>query len=463
MPKLPLTMQTSSWCWWTTVRLSRSSEPAWQKRLSSIQGECGGRSSCSLAEMRILLVSHYFEPENSAPQRRWSAHIREWTSNGHEVTVFAPPPHYPAGRVRAEDRHLRPGTVTTSDCGARVFRTHYLPHGSDIVSRSLDHIVAACSTYLLARRAVRRGAVCPDMVIGTAPAVPSLLCASLLARSCRVPFVAEMRDAWPDLVTHLPGFQEERGLIGRTKSAIHRRVTKWQRGAALVVTTTTAFADVLQSRGISRVAVVRNGTNPARYEALRDRHESNAGLRVLYIGNMGRSQGLETVLRAVAELKAGGVPVTARFVGFGVDVERLKRLNRDLGYPVEIHGGVAADEVAGHYEWADSIIVSLRNWKPFEWTVPSKLFDALASGRHVTGLIAGEAADLLLDASAGDVVAPGDQDGLVGLWKGLVRNPERLSVGNSGKNWVRLHASNVTLAARYLALLQEARSDYSAG
>src|SRR5690625_7831416 len=86
----------------------------------------------------------------------------------------------------------------------------------------------------------------------------------------QIPLVVEMRDAWPDLVTHVgpagaipaevahaphPGLlrRASRWAVVLAKGQVHQNVTGWQRGAQAVVTTTDRFADVLVERGIDRV------------------------------------------------------------------------------------------------------------------------------------------------------------------------------------------------------------------
>jgi glycosyltransferase involved in cell wall biosynthesis len=122
---------------------------------------------------------------------------------------------------------------------------------------------------------------------------------------------------------------------------------------------------------------------------------------------------------------------------------------------VEFVGPVPRAEVLDHYAWADTLLVSLRGWGPFEWTVPSKLYEALASGRHITGVVAGEAADLMHCARAGHVVPPESPGELADLWAGLARSREGLRVDGSGRAWALRHANYDELAARYLTLLDE--------
>lgn len=403
--------------------------------------------------MHILLLSHYFQPENVAPQRRWDELASRFIAAGHRVTVVCPPPHYPGGRVLPEHRRaFRPGSRSTTDYGARVIRSRYLPHRADITSRTADHIVAAIDSCLRARRSLRTDR--PHVIIATAPGIPSLIAGRFLARRFGVPLISEMRDAWPDLVTYT-GVLAGRGPIAWLKRRVHGTMTRWQRDAARVVVTTSRFARVLEQRGVPAPVVIRNGSVLARFASIPTRQSSDE-LRVLYMGNMGRSQGLDIAVRAAANLIAQGVPVRVRFVGHGADRPALRRLNAQLGSPVEILDEVPPEAVFEHYAWADSLLVSLRRWEPFEWTVPSKLYESLATGKHVTGVLAGEAADVLRDSGGGDVVAPGDGEALESLWGQLCLDRSRLRVGASGRAWIQQHASYDRLAADYLAVLDEA-------
>ncbi|WP_072312879.1 glycosyltransferase family 4 protein [Agrococcus sp. Marseille-P2731] len=407
--------------------------------------------------MKILLLTHYYAPENSAPQRRWSALIERFTSAGHEVDVICPPPHYPSGRLDPQMREAHgPGSVERDEAGARVFRVSFLRHDGRMHTRTLDHVWVAAATARRARRLIDSGAIAPDVIVATAPALPSLVAGRALARRYSIPLVAEMRDAWPDLVSHVAGFTPKRGLVQALKRVVHEQITGLQRDAARVVTTTESFAAVLLERGVTEVAVIRNGTSVARYRGVPERSTGHPELRALYMGTIGRSQGLEVVVRAAARLRDAGVPLQVRLVGHGVALPRLRELNRALGNPVEILGGVPGSEVVEHYAWADTCIVSLRDWAPFAWTVPSKLYELMASGRHMTAIVAGESAQLVREAGSGDIVLPGDVQSLVELWRRLQADGSRLDVGDRGRAWAARNADYDAIANRYLAVLQSA-------
>ncbi|GAA1723096.1 glycosyltransferase family 4 protein [Brachybacterium phenoliresistens] len=429
--------------------------------------------------MRILLVTHYYAPEYGAPQRRWSALVRRFVRAGHQVTVVAPVPHYPEGRpTRAHGREHRPGTVERGTWGEQILRTGYLPHRADILTRTADHMVAALDALRRASARFRRPGTRPDVIIATAPAIPSLLVGRVLAARWKVPLIAEMRDAWPDLVTHIgpvvagedveprratPARRVASVLAGFAKQQVHHVVSDWQEGADRVVTTTALFADVLRARGIEKVDVVRNGTDLSRLgPAVRRPRSDHEELRVLYLGNMGRSQGLEMVVIAAARLAREGVPIQVRMIGHGVASADLAELAQRLDAPVTVGTRIPHREVGEQYDWADTVLVSLRDWEPFAWTIPSKLYELLATGRHVSAVVAGESADVVRAAGAGDVIRPGDLDGLAELWRRLAADRSGLSTGGAGRDWVALHADDDLLAEVYLEILAETVGDRAA-
>ncbi|GAA3218562.1 glycosyltransferase family 4 protein [Oerskovia jenensis] len=411
------------------------------------------------ARHRLLLVTHHYAPETGAPQRRWGSLVARLVGSGVDVSVLAPPPHYPGGTLAPGHEDLRPGTVSTGAHGERIVRVRYREHGPSLVSRTADHLVAALSSVALGWRHLRGRDVRPTIVVGTVPGIPSMFAAWLLARMFRASLVVEMRDAWPDLIRPsgiLTGsLADRRTWRALATTFAHRVITRLQSRADLVVTTTETFADVVRARGARDVAVVRNGTAFTSIEPTVDR--ASPGLaprpfRAVYAGTLGRSQGLDVVVRAAALVAARGLAIEVRLVGAGSEAGRLDQLARSLGAPVTVAPSVPHEEIVALYAWSDTLVVSLRDWEPFQWTVPSKLYEVMASGRHVTACIAGEAAELVLALEAGDVVPPGDVDALADLWARFAAGGTPVA-GRAAGTWVAAHANDDVLAGSYLALL----------
>ncbi|PRZ08086.1 glycosyltransferase involved in cell wall biosynthesis [Isoptericola sp. CG 20/1183] len=433
----------------------------------------------SAARRRLLLVTHHYYPERGAPQRRWDALTPRLIDAGVDVSVLAPPPHYPAGRLFEDRAEYQPGRLSRGRHGERIVRTTFREHSSRLRSRSLDQAVVAWSSICLGLRIFRHPSLRPDVVVGTVPGIPSMFAAWVLARATRAKFVVEMRDAWPDLIEPAGLFRAGRTtkarVLGLARTFVHRAVSRLQARADSVVTTTETFAEVLQGRGVDDVAVVRNGTSYTPDAAdlassglavptspadptgpapdggphlLRDRP-----LRVAYAGTVGRAQDLGTVVRAAAEMRRRGRAVDVRIVGPGAEVESLQRLAAELGAPVTFGGPVPAEEVHALYRWADTVLVSLRDWQPLEWTVPSKLYEVMASGRLVTACVAGEAAEIVASTGAGTVVLPGDAAMLADVWSGWVRDGALPEVSPAAAAWVAANADDDELGRRYVQLV----------
>ena len=420
--------------------------------------------------MRLLLLTHYYAPEFGAPQRRWSALIGRFIAAGHRVTVAAPVPHYPAGRpTRTQRRSHRVGAVERGRHGETVLRTAYLPHRADITSRTADHLIAAADAMRRLRRRFSRPGTRPDVIVATAPAIPTLMVGRALSLLWDVPLVVEMRDAWPDLVTHVGpvGALGPEALLAARRSAgrrlltwtvalvkgrVHREVTSWQSGARAVVTTTARFAEVLRERGVDPVRVVRNGTDLSLVPRQRDHLPGDhPELRCLYLGNMGRSQGLDAVVRVVAALDG----VRLRIVGAGAQWDELRAAAAETTDQIEFYPQMSGEDLEAQWAWAHTGLVSLAENPSFERTIPSKLVSIMARGTHVTGVVAGEAAQVIHDSAAGRVVSPGDEDELKGALSELRDDPHTTEVGERPRQWVREHASPEAAAQTYLQLLQD--------
>ncbi len=413
--------------------------------------------------LRILVLCHYWAPEVGAPQRRWQWLAQGLVERGHELAVLTPAPHYPVGVLLDDAAWLAPGAARRDAAGALVHRTAFRPYDAGLGGRGLDQAVAAVDALRIGL-ARFRGGMRPDVIIGSVPGLPTLPVALALGAALHCPVVAELRDAWPDILdsaSQWSGAAAQGGGAGLSAplSAAARRVTSvvvsaWQRRASAVVTTTDSFAAVLGQRGVGRVVTIRNTAAAVAPVPPVQVDKVDSRLRVLYLGTVGRAQGLVSAVRAARLAQDAGTPILLRVVGDGAELAAVQAEAERLAAPVEVLPPVPASQVAAHYTWADSVLVSLQDWPAMGLTVPSKLYEVLGVGRHVSGAVAGEAAQVISDSGGGSVVPPQDPAALAALWSVLARDRSRLRVLGAGR-WLAAHASPEVMVSRYEALLQE--------
>lgn len=384
--------------------------------------------------MKVLLLTHSYWPEHSPPQRRWQSLIRHLTPLGWTVTVVAPVAHYSQGPDYSRFTRGRLWGTQHGPLGERILRVPFVTGRDNRASKLLDQLFSAGCSAVRALTTSR-----PDVVVITAPSLPLMAAGWCVARLRRVPLVVEMRDAWPNLVT------DSGVAVGRAQSMINKAVEFVQNHADTVVTVTEGFAQTLRERGVHRVETIRNGVLLQRTPLLppvpaRDR------LEVLYLGNHGESQRLERLIEAAALV---GPTMRLTMIGQGSQKANLMTHAKELGVDVRFLDPVFREDVFAHYQGADSLVISLRDdWQSFEATIPSKTYEVMSVGRHITAVVKGEAAQVLEASEAGDIVS-GEAPEIASLWRRLAADRSLLEVNDAGRRWVAAHADYKDLAGEY--------------
>jgi glycosyltransferase involved in cell wall biosynthesis len=115
---------------------------------------------------------------------------------------------------------------------------------------------------------------------------------------------------------------------------------------------------------------------------------------VLYAGNIGDMQDLETAVRAAHETRDAGIRLM--LVGDGTATTHLRTLAQTLGATnVEFRDWMPVEEVARLYGRADYALVSLKDLPAFRGTIPSKFQMALSAGVPVITTVQGDVRDIV--------------------------------------------------------------------
>lgn len=387
--------------------------------------------------MRIVFVSQWFDPE---PTFKGLLFAQELQRRGHDVTVLTGFPNYPGGkiypnyRLRVWQRELLGGV--------NVVRVPLYPSHNKSALHRIANYGSFAITSCLASFTLRR----PDVVYAYHPPGTALLAPLTMKWARQCPFVLDIQDLWPDTLqaTGMTLNSRVLGLIGRAMLFIYNQ-------AAHVVVLSPGFAGLLEARGVpnEKISTIPNWSYPS--NLLEDdfrRTESElepSCFNVVFAGNMGIAQGLDTVLETARILASDSMNVCINFVGDGVEEARLRVASRGLAN-VKFLPRRSPDAMARIYSVADALLVHLKDDPLFTITIPSKTQAYLQAGKPIIMAVRGDAAEMVKQAGAGICVEPGNADALADAIRALaaMAPQDRESMGQRGSQF---YADKLNLAA----------------
>jgi colanic acid biosynthesis glycosyl transferase WcaI len=381
--------------------------------------------------MRILIVTSYYWPEGF----RITDLAAGLKARGHEVEVLTGLPNYPAGRFF--EGYGLTGPFREEHEGIRITRVPIVPRGEGrAVSLLLNYASFAVTGAL---RALTLGSRRWDVVfVFQLSPVTTLFPAAALRTFFGVPVVAWVQDLWPESIASA-GFARS-----RTLQLAARAVSGWlYRRCDRILGTSRAFQPRLETLG---VPAERYGYLPQWAEdlfqgagaaATRDAPWSD-GFPVMFAGNLGRVQALDTLLDAAERLK-GDAAIRWVFLGDGSRREWLaaEAERRGLSDRVFVLGRQPVQEMPAFFAKAGAMIVSLKPDDTMALTVPAKVQSYLAAGRPIIGSIDGEAAKVIEESGAGWAAPAGDAVGLAEIVARMraLPEPERAEMGRRGREF----------------------------
>jgi glycosyltransferase involved in cell wall biosynthesis len=164
--------------------------------------------------------------------------------------------------------------------------------------------------------------------------------------------------------------------------------------AAGVNVVSEAFPDYFQEKGIdtSKWTFFPNGVDREFIDfGLNTAGKCSDFKTVLYAGNIGSGQGMETIVPEVA--KQLGSKFKFQIVGDGSTCKLLEERITALGVGnVELLPPVERTQLIKHYRSADILFLHLNNVSAFKRVLPSKIFEYIALGKPIVAGLNGYSA-----------------------------------------------------------------------
>ena len=403
--------------------------------------------------MKILLLTQWYPPEPCVLLHELAQTLQ---AKSHDVTVLTGFPNYPSGnlypgyRLRLYQREML--------AGVPVIRVPlYLDHSLSSIKRVLNYVSFAFSSSILGFWLAPR----PDVIFVYHPPLTIGISAWILSRLWGIQFVYQIQDMWPETLS-ATGMIKSGHLL-----SITGRFAQWVYSKAYsILAISPGFKKNLIDKGVSaeKVRVISNWMQDDVSERT-DPDEKQAqelGLagrfNIIFAGNIGEAQGLETVLEA-AKLLKGHPEVQFVFVGDGTALPRLeKKAGDQLITNVRFLGRFPHDAMPGLYALADVLLVHLNDDPLFRITIPHKILNYMASGKPILAALAGDGADLVTAAGAGISCPPGKQEALAVAVRDFLRMSaeERKAMGERGLQTMRTRFNREVLIAKIEKVLIQA-------
>lgn len=410
--------------------------------------------------MKVLILSTYFHPDVAATGIVLSQIAARLSSYGNNVTVIASVPHYDSNRIWREYR----GRILYRDewNGVSVSRlyTYVARNKQSFVGRVLGYV---CFTSLSGIFGLGLGR--PDIIVSASPPLTIGLSADFLSRVFRVPFVYNVQDVWPDVVVRA-GQLKNPSLI-RLFQKMERYI--YRRAAAVTVLSDQMRQNLLE-KGVSpqKVHVIPTCQDTDFIRPINKKNEFSRtnGLVdrfvILFAGNVGHSQGLETVLEAAKRIE-NEIGIRFLIVGNGVAKPGLEEyaqtleLNNTTFLPYQPH-----ERVPEVYASADVCLVPLKKGFTTE-SVPSKVHTIMAAAKPIVASVdpGSATSDLIETADCGICVELENPSAMAEAIMRLYRHEQlRKRLGQNGREYVVQHFTPEIVAKQYDELFKKVVAEH---
>lgn len=357
-----------------------------------------------------IWLNNPFDPlpgEGGRPLRYWLL-ARALVGAGHRVVWWSSDFHHM--------RKLRRSVAPVYE--AEGFEVRLVPtpsYASNIGWRRWwSHLRYAVVWERLAREAVADGVLDkPDVIVTSMPPLGLFDVAARLRTAWGCRLVVDIQDMWPETFYQLlPTNLRELGPV--IFARWHRMATRAYREADRVSSVCQRYATLAREKGArTDEPHVFRLASPLPEPVGREPWGAARALRLCYIGNLGLSYDIRTMVQGVCDLAAEGLPVTLDVAGDGAHWGWVAGVAAEhKRSPVRFHGYLDEAGMRACLSAADIGVVPMRDTSCV--AVPNKVVDYAAFGLAMICGLSGESLELLTEYGAGVGYESGNLESFIG-------------------------------------------------
>ncbi len=261
--------------------------------------------------MKLLVVCQYFHPE----QFRVSDICFELVKEGHEITVLTGLPNYPRGIVNQKYKWFKNHREQIN--GVKVVRSWLVGRGKGNIRLAVNYVSFAISSVIRAMFLKKEfDAILVYQLSPVTMALPGIL----LKKMTKKPLIIYSHDLWPESIASA-------GIPQKSKIyQILLKLSRWiYKQADEIFTSSKMFSEYFRTtlkyeKKITHLPVYAE----ALFENIKLRNKNDEITNLLFAGNIGEMQSVETIIYAANELKNDN-KILIHIVGDGSTREKCEQ------------------------------------------------------------------------------------------------------------------------------------------
>ena len=411
---------------------------------------------------RILILSLVFRPDNVSTAQIMGELAVDLNARGHEVFVITTVPHYNNDPVAMERHPLQAywGKLLQKSnyCGMQVLHA-WMPRKG---KKKLLRIIAWLGFHATSTLAGVFSQFKPDLILAPSPPLTIGVSAWLLGLRHNCPFIYNVQEIYPDVAVDLDVLRNSFAI--RCLQKLERFVYSKARVIAVI---SEGMAKRIREKNVAeeKIRIIPNFVDTNDFRPLPK--VNNFSLRfdlhdkfvVSYAGNMGKPQGINTLLDAAYLLKQE-TRIHILLMGDGSERASLIKHAQRLQLPnITILPYQPYSMMAEAYAASDASFVSQAAGTSSDG-IPSKVYRIMACARPVIACtdVDSDLARLVAKADGGVVVPSGSPRALSSaIQQAFLQRKEWLEKGSKARTFVLRNYSRSTICTRYHELIMELR------
>lgn len=341
---------------------------------------------------------------------------------------------------------MRPWQWETID-GIPVLRVPIYPsHDNSAIKRIITYLSFAFTAATIGVALIGSA----DVIYLYDPPPTNGLASLILKTFMRIPVVHDIADIWPETVI-------ESGMVrGKyIKKIMNSLIGAWcrflYRQADAIAVLSPSSKRLMIERGVpeNKVKVIYNWADESTFypinpdPALARDLGFEGRFNIVYAGNLGVYQGIETVIKAAALIKEHK-KIQIVIIGIGPKEEELKNLALELGATnVMFLGRRQYEEMPKINSLADVLLIHLKDIAFLRAIVPGKTQISLASSKPILIAVRGDASEIVREAGAGVICEPDNPSELANAMVKMsaMSKSELDAMGVRGRDYYLKHLS----------------------